>query len=117
MQERRMFERVQSSLKINYEIVENPQDAKKATSKDIGGGGIRLALTENLDIGTHLKLNIELPEKKAKSTIAYGKVVWSQKVEIVGTKPGNYYETGIEFTQVDPLTLGRIFKIFSEKDK
>jgi len=112
-----MFERVQSSLKIKYEIVEGPQDTKKATSKDIGGGGIRLALAESLAIGTHLKLNIEIPEKKAKTTVAYGKVVWSRKVEIVGAKPGNYYETGIEFTQVDPLTLGKIFKIFAEKDK
>lgn len=117
MKEQRMFERVSAAMKIRYEVIDKLPGAKTATSKDISGGGIRLALDEALSPGTNLKLDIEIPGEANKITSAYGKVVWSRKVEIVGARPGNYYETGIQFTKADALTLGRIFKHFSGEPK
>lgn len=117
MQERRIFERIEASMKIRYEVIEKSPALKKAISKDISGGGIKLALEESLNPGTNLKLDIEIPGEKNKITTAYGKVAWNKKVEISGPRPTVYYETGIQFTKVDPLTVGKIFKYFSEKNK
>ena len=116
MQQRRIFERIAIPLKIKYEVIEKPPIIKKAGSKDISGGGMRLALEENLNIGIHLKLHIGIPSEKNKTTTAYGKVVWvGGKIEVTGKKTETYYETGIEFTKVDPLIIGKIFKTFLEK--
>lgn len=115
MAERRLFERITAPLKIRYEIVENPPAAKMAASKDISGGGIRLSLSENLKIGTNLKLDIEIPDGANKTTTAYGTVVWAHKVEITGARPDTYYDTGIQFTYADPITIGKIFKQFSKE--
>lgn len=117
MEEKRIFERVTAPLKIKYEIIEKIPSLKKATSENISGGGIELALKEELAIGINLKLDIEIPGQGNRATTAYGKVVRSRKVEISGKKASTYYETGIVFTKADPLSLGRIFKYFSEKNK
>lgn len=116
MEQKRLFERIAIPLKIKYQVIENPPLIKDTTSKDLSGGGIRLALEENLPVGTHLKLDIEIPEEKNKTMTAYGKIVWVNKgIEITGKKSSNYYETGIQFTKVDPVILGKIFKTFPEK--
>lgn len=116
MQERRLFERIGASMKIKYEVIDKPPQAKTGTSKDISGTGIRLALDEKLEEGTNLKLSIELPGEQGRVASAYGKVIWSKKIEISdGQRTSNYYETGIQFTKADPLTLGKIFKYFAKK--
>lgn len=115
MRENRVFERIDSPMKISYEVVENAP-AKSATARDISGGGIRLALNEKLKEGATLKLLIELPGSANKTTIVYGTVVWIRQMEIMGPgKTSGYYETGIQFTKADPLTLGLIFKHFQKK--
>ncbi len=115
MLQRRIFERLEIPLKIKYEIIEAPPFLKEATSKDISGGGLKLAMEEKLTVGAHLKLEIGIPGEENKTTTAYGKVVWvSQPRQIVGQKPVTYYETGIQFTQADPITIGKFFKRFSK---
>jgi len=117
MDERRVFERIDASMKIKYEIVEKAHALKSAASKDISGTGIRLALDEKLEAGAVLKVQIELPGEKNKMATLYGEVVWARKIEISGgAKLSNYYETGIRFTKADSLTIGRIFRHF-QKDK
>lgn len=117
MQERRMFERIEAPMKIKYEIIEQTPSLKTATSKDISGTGIRLALDEKLNNGTNLKLEVNIPNEKDKVATIYGKVVWSRGIEVTsGVKSSNYYETGIEFTKADPLTIGKIFKHFQKKE-
>lgn len=115
--ERRIFERIDASLKIKYEIVDKTPILKDATSKDISGGGMRISLNEKIDPGAILKLDIEVPGAANKTTTAYGKVVWNRKVDVVGAKMTTYYETGIEFTSVNPLVIGKIFKHFSGDEK
>lgn len=114
MDERRVFERIEAPMKISYELINKAP--KTAVSKDISGGGIRMALDEKLEKGSNLKLNIAVPGQKGKTTTIYGVVAWSTKVEVMsGAKTTNYYETGIRFTKADPLTLGLIFKNFQKK--
>jgi c-di-GMP-binding flagellar brake protein YcgR len=115
MQENRLFERINAPMQISYEVVENAP-AKTAESKDISGGGIRLSLNEKLKEGSALKLMIGIPGAANKTTVAYGVVVWTRKIEIMGPgKASGYYETGIQFTKADPLILGQIFKYFQKK--
>ncbi|MEI8175628.1 MAG: PilZ domain-containing protein [Candidatus Omnitrophota bacterium] len=114
--QRRLFERIEIPLKIRYELVKNPPNIKNATSEDISGGGIRLALDECLEIGANVKLEIEIPGEANKSTVAYGKVVWVSKPrQIVGGLAMTYYDTGIQFFQADPISIGKIFKRYFEK--
>jgi c-di-GMP-binding flagellar brake protein YcgR len=116
MQERRVFTRIDAPLKIRYEVIEAAPAINVAKSKDLSGTGLKLALEEKLDVNTNLRLYIEIPDEKGQNTVAYGKVVWTRRVEIAaGSKSRNYHETGIEFTKVDPLTIGKIFKHFKEK--
>lgn len=111
-EQKRVFDRIEIPLKIQYEIVENPPlIIKDADMKDISGGGIRLSLEEEIAVGTHIKLDIEMPGDKSKTITAYGKVVWvSKAVQVIGPKSAAYYETGIQFTKVDPLAMGKILK-------
>lgn len=115
MNEKRIFERIEAPMKIKYEVIDQPPKSKNATSEDISGGGIRLSLGEELKVEAKLKLEIELPEEKNKVITVYGRVAWVKKIEIKGTKTGTYYETGIQFTKSDPLSIGMIFKYFSGK--
>lgn len=115
MRENRVFERIDSPMKISYEVVESAP-VKMAIAKDISGGGIRLSLKEKLKEGTALKLIIEIPGSANKTTVTYGIVVWTRKIEIMsGDQTSGYYETGIQFTKADSLTLGLIFKYFQKK--
>jgi c-di-GMP-binding flagellar brake protein YcgR len=101
-------------MKITYEVIDKVP--MMAESKDISGGGMRIALGEKLPEGTNLKLNVEVPGEKNRTTVIYGVVVWTSKLEVVaGSKSTNYYETGIRFTNADPLVLGLIFKNFQKK--
>lgn len=117
MQERRMFERIEAPMKIRYEIVETPADAKTTRSKDISGTGIKLALDEKLDSGTALKLSVYMSPQASKVVIFYGEVIWHRKVEVsTDSRFMNYYETGIRFSKADPIIIGKIFKYFAEKN-
>lgn len=118
MEERRVFERIGAAMKIKYEIVAKAATPlKKADTEDVSGGGIKLTLAENLTPGTTIKLTIDMPEGANKVTTAYGKVIWSRKIEITGTNTTRYYETGVKFTKVDALVLGKIFKHFEEQKR
>jgi c-di-GMP-binding flagellar brake protein YcgR len=115
MREKRVFERIDAPMKIKYEVVDKMTE-KSAAAKDISGGGIRLALSEELKEGTTLKLMIGIPGSPNKTASAYGTVVWTRHMEVMGgSKASGYYETGIRFTKADSLTLGLIFKHFQKQ--
>ncbi|MFH1338659.1 MAG: PilZ domain-containing protein [Candidatus Omnitrophota bacterium] len=94
-EDRRKFSRVWLPLEVSYTVVDKPDEKKTLVTKDIGGGGLRLALEEKLETGTLLKIEIELLKDKKAELDA--RVVW--------LKPApDYmecaYEAGIEFINI-----------------
>ena len=115
-QEERLYERLGLPIKINYEVFNRPYDVKKTTSKNISGSGICLSLPEKLTPQTRLKMNIKIPKSVSQRAEDYelgGTVIWSRYIEISGDNaPYSYYDTGIQFSEEDPIVVGRIISYF-----
>ena len=113
MQERRMFQRIEDIVSVRYTTRKGK--LKYVTLvKDLGGGGIRLSLAERLGPGTVVDLEIAIPDDP-KPFAAVGEVVWQEEVNISGESVGRYYDTGIKFTEIDPVCLGRVYTYFHQK--
>jgi c-di-GMP-binding flagellar brake protein YcgR len=59
--ERRRFPRVRADFGVKYKIKDSDTTPIKAVSINIGEGGIMMKISEKLDIGTALKLDITFP--------------------------------------------------------
>lgn len=133
LQEERLYERLNLPIKVNYEVSTRPHNPRKATSKNIGGGGICLSLSEKLVPETRLKINISLPKMmppqhpkapantqkptKQESYELEGRVAWSRTVELTTEGvPSAYYDTGIQFLESDPIIIGRIVACFRGRE-
>ena len=113
MQERRMFQRIEDIVSVRYTTRKGK--LKDVTLvKDLGGGGIRISLAEMLKPGTVVDLEITIPDDP-RSFPAVGEVVWQEEVNISGESVGRYYDTGIKFTEIDPVCLGRVYTYFHQK--
>ncbi len=127
--EERLYERLNLPIKLNYEVSTRLYELKKATSKNVSGGGICLSLFEKLLPDTKLKMNInipkissrqrlKLPSRKAEESESedyeiLGKVVWARRVETTSEgAPSAYYDTGIQFLETDPVIIGKIVSHF-----
>lgn len=99
--DKRLFERLQAPMTVKYEL---PNGATgKAIAKDISMEGARLQLPQKLDVdtGTKLRLEIQIPGRNRATTII-GDVIWRRKFE---TSMKDYYDVGIKFIQVDPFDM------------
>jgi hypothetical protein len=77
----------------SLDVLVNYKKTQIARSKDISQGGIGLICDEALPVGTFLNLVFFLPNKEEIKTI--GKVKWTRKAS------ASYWESGIEFWQLD----------------
>lgn len=59
--ERRRFPRVRTDFGVKYQIKDSDLPSIIAVSINIGEGGIMMKISEKLDVGALLKLNITLP--------------------------------------------------------
>ena len=102
IKERRRYPRVNDCLRINYQMANDVPHANCVT-RDISAGGIRLNLYQKVQIGTVLKLGIDLRDHDDLAW-AIGKVVWTKE-----TPTREYpYEAGIEFYFFGPAFRSRI---------
>ena len=97
MIERRKYIRLSSSVNITYKRADPNDKHKVAACKDIGGGGICLAVDTRFSPGTVLELKILLPGEEF-AIPATGQVVWVD-AEQTGSKTFSYY-AGIKFTSI-----------------
>lgn len=111
--ERRAFERIEDTVSVKYKTLQGRIEDVSLV-KNIGGGGIRLSLAERLKPGTAIDLEITIPDDP-KPFSAAGEVVWVSEIIISGDSVARYYDTGIEFTKIDPICLGRVFAYFHQK--
>ena len=114
MEERRIFKRVDTLLRVRYKVLNRLSLKRESTGRDLSGGGIRLKLKEKLSVDTKLRLEIRMPPEDSRVTIAFGEVVWTKEIEQANRKTTRYYDIGVRFVQVDPITMGKIFNYFSK---
>lgn len=112
MDERRKYVRLDTRLKITYTILQRGgEKTLSSETKDIGGGGIRLFLSEPLPTDTLLKLDIQLPEEP-KPISCLGKIVWTDEFIVLQgrRRQTDRYEAGVSFTQIDSRDRDRIIQ-------
>lgn len=113
--DRRLFQRIENTVSVKYKTRKGgPKDVSLV--KDISAGGIRLSLSEELEPGTVVDLEITIPNDPNPFR-AVGEVVWTQDISISGDSVGRYYDTGIKFTEIDRLCLGRVYTYFHQQNK
>lgn len=105
-EERRIYPRYRTSLRIKYKI---PLELKESISwiKDISRGGLRLLLIDNpnLEIGTLLSLEINLPYDK-KPILAQSRIAWTRSDD-----------AGLSFDAVKEEDINRIFQYISHRER
>ena len=101
MEERRKFVRLDTRLSTEYRIV-SASAATRLVTKDIGGGGVCIFVSEPLSVGTQLQVTITLPD--ASRTIAFtGEVVWCESYEIIGkAQQHRSILAGVKFVSIAP---------------
>ena len=101
MEEKRKYVRLDTRLKINYRVLENPPPPINTEILDIGGGGIRLLLAEPLKVKAVLDLEVYLPNE-TKPIHCQGRVVWIEEFSILqrAKEEKKTFEAGVEFTDV-----------------
>ncbi len=94
--ERRRFVRANFPCKI---VVSVPQAHTITThTENIGAGGLRVIIPENLEVSTSVDLTIYIAEEPF---VCKGKVVWSVGRATPFYEEPRLYDVGIEFYQID----------------
>ena len=103
MEERRKFVRLDTRLEISYTPTSLPADkAKRAVTKDIGGGGICLFAERPVPPGTRLQVAMQLPGRE-ESVNFTAEVVWCEQYEVIGKEEHQRaVELGVRFLEIAP---------------
>lgn|GEM_PF-748943 len=120
-QERREFKRISKKLQIDYYYLSTDgnelakkEGSAKATTTNVGWGGIQFLLPEKLKKGTRLSLEIQL-ERERSPIRAVGEVVWMEeapdKAEADGTR---IFRTGVKFVGFSSEAQNRLVKFLYE---
>ncbi len=108
---KRKFPRVNLRCEVNIETQSHPS-ALATVTENLGIGGVCVLLDQSLERFTPCHLRLELGENAAPIECD-GKIVW-----IVKTRPTkahkNRYDTGIEFTNIEPDSAELIRKFIEQ---
>lgn len=99
LSERRKYKRVAGKLKITYKMVGETQETS-VYSIDVSAGGFCIGLNRILKNDTVLELTVHVPDKE-KSFYCLGRVVWQKLKPLKGEDGVIYYETGLQFADLD----------------
>jgi c-di-GMP-binding flagellar brake protein YcgR len=105
---RRRYVRVGTATTVTY-TVEGDASVKTGHSNDLGGGGIRLATSEDIPFGAVLLLRFPLPTS-GREVAARGRIVLS--FFNAETKQFNH---GVAFTQIDPKDQEEIVRYVADE--
>lgn len=106
--DRRLLHRVSDSVNIRYGVKGRDKQKIESIARNISGGGAGICLTERLAEGTILELEITTPDNPQKAIKGEGEVLWTKTFGIIKENIP-LYETGIRFTEVDPISLGKVY--------
>ncbi|MFH1537937.1 MAG: response regulator [bacterium] len=97
--EKRKYERAELGKKsaANFKVP-NQLDLALASIKNISSGGVCLLTSKEIEKGTVLTLEFQLPGE-AVSIVADGEVIWSEELEVPIEK--NTHQMGLKFVRID----------------
>lgn len=104
--EKRLFQRKRLPWVVSFSVLDRPDYQGNVLSRNISKGGLCIPLAASLQLGSRLRLSIQLPRVKRPLSV-WGEVVWQSSLL---THPSNRFETGIRFIQLNPshiLTIAR----------
>ncbi len=88
-------------------------DNVRVSTKNVGAGGVCILLPALVPAGTEVAMTIHLPDKLPSIEVS-GKVVWAMQQRKLLRKKEGSFETGIEFTNIEPAERDRIIRLMSE---
>lgn len=95
--ERRKHARLNLSMKVDYKVSSTGGEQKTTLSRDMSLGGVLLLVSEKMDAGTPLELEIYLSGEDSKPVKTRGEVIWQGEL---GERGEGYYHTGIAFSGI-----------------
>ena len=112
--ERRLYQRISLPIKVRYELNNRPRVISEAVTKDISGGGACLIMKEKLMPKTQITMKIEVAGSS--DVTLKGTVLWVKRFEIEqDTGPLVHYETGVEFSDANPININRVITHYYNK--
>ncbi|MCD6539301.1 MAG: PilZ domain-containing protein [Candidatus Omnitrophica bacterium] len=96
MEERRKFPRLKYPCKL---ILGGEDKVYSLHTENISAGGLRVILEKKLAINTPLSIELGLGLKDIKCK---GRVVWVIDIKSPPIEKADLFDTGIEFTQIEP---------------
>lgn len=115
--DRRIFHRLDAIANVRYAVRGRDKEKIETLPQNIGGGGLGVCLTEKLQAGTILEVEITVPDNPQRTILGVGEVVWTKPfgtIERAGQSV-NLHETGIKFITIDPLDVGRVYSYYRQK--
>lgn len=108
--DRRIFDRLEGIVNVRYGVKGRDKEKIESLPRNIGGGGIGICLTESLQPGTLLELEITVPDNPQKVVRGVGQVQWTKRFGVIDTEQRvNLHEVGIKFIEIDPIAVGRVY--------
>ena len=104
MGERRMYVRLPSKLTTSYKLADDQKSVADgpvpSLTKDVSGGGIRLATAIQFAPKTQLEVEVKFPDRATPVKFT-AEVVWSQPlVQAEGFDRTRRFETGLRFVRI-----------------
>ena len=110
VKDRRIFQRIEGIVNVRYAVRGRDKQKIETLPRNVGGGGVGICLTEKLQLGTILELEITVPDNPQKVIFGVGEVLWTKTFGVIKTDQSvSLYETGIKFIHVDPVAVGRVY--------
>lgn len=114
-EDRRIFQRLQGIVNVRYAVRGRGKEKTESLPQNIGGGGLGICLTEKLQRGTVLDLEINVPDNPGKMIFEVGEVLWTKPFGPIGSGENiNLYETGIKFINANSLEIGRVYSYYRQ---
>jgi len=98
--ERRRHARFRKKLAIRYHVIKHSRIKNRCRSIDISEGGMKLLLSEKLDKGTMLEIQIRIPNS-GKNIDAEGCVAWAEEITKRDAFGRRLFYAGIKFSAIN----------------
>ena len=95
MEDRRKFVRLDTQLPLHYGLLPSGV-TQAATSKELGGGGLRLVTQEHVQPESRIWIELQLPERPLPVAFV-AEVVWSERYDLKAVGP---VELGVRFLDI-----------------
>jgi len=113
--DKRRYRRLKDGVRVIYKVMGAPGESI-LPAYDIGGGGIRLQLSDRVKTGELLELGLILPEDP-QPFFALAKIVWQSEKSEKNADGKEFFETGVQFLKLDIQNRMRLIKYVYSKVK